>query len=162
MHLAALPRSQLRPYVGHMFSDLLRRLTADEPEKLPDPDARVALAALLVRLARSDGDYADVEIAQIDQSLMARYNMGPVQAASLRAEAETLEAEAPDTVRFTRAIKDAVAYDDRVAVIEAMWRVVMADGVRDDEEDSMMRMTASLLGVTDQDSHAARLRISAG
>ena len=145
-----------------MFSDLLRRLTADEPEKLPDPDARVALAALLVRLARSDGDYADVEIAQIDQSLMARYNMGPVQAASLRAEAETLEAEAPDTVRFTRAIKDAVAYDDRVAVIEAMWRVVMADGVRDDEEDSMMRMTASLLGVTDQDSHAARLRISAG
>ncbi len=162
MSLAALPRSQFRPYVGHMFSDLLRRLTADEPEKLPDPDARVALAALLVRLARSDGDYADVEIAQIDQSLMARYNMGPVQAASLRAEAETLEAEAPDTVRFTRAIKDAVAYDDRVAVIEAMWRVVMADGVLDDEEDSMMRMTASLLGVTDQDSHAARLRISAG
>ena len=162
MHLAALPRSQLRPYVGHMFSDLLRRLTADEPEKLPDPDARVALAALLVRLARSDGDYADVELAQLDHSLMDRYNMGPVQAASLRAEAETLEAEAPDTVRFTRAIKDAVAYDDRVAVIEAMWRVVMADGVRDDEEDSMMRMTASLLGVTDQDSHAARLRISAG
>ena len=145
-----------------MFSDLLRRLTADEPEKLPDPDARVALAALLVRIARSDGDYADVEIVQIDQSLMARYNMGPVQAASLRAEAETLEAEAPDTVRFTRAIKDAVAYDDRVAVIEAMWRVVMADGVRDDEEDSMMRITAALLGVTDQDSHAARLRISAG
>jgi uncharacterized tellurite resistance protein B-like protein len=72
-----------------------------------------------------------------------------------------LEAEAPDTVRFTRAIKEAVEYDDRVAVIEALWRVVMADGVREDEEDSMMRMTASLLGVTDQDSHAARLRISA-
>ena len=145
-----------------MFSDLLRRLIADEPEKLPDPDARVALAALLVRIARSDGDYADVEIVQIDQSLMKRYNMGPVQAALLRAQAEVLEAEAPDTVRFTRAIKDAVAYEDRVAVIEAMWRVVMADGVREDEEDSMMRMTASLLGVTDQDSHAARLRISAG
>ncbi len=145
-----------------MFTDLIRRLTAPEPEKLPAPDARIALAALLVRVARSDGDYADVEIVQIDQSLMARYRMGPAQAAALRAQAETLEAEAPDTVRFTRAIKDAVEYDDRVAVIEAMWRVVMADGVRDDEEDSLMRMTASLLGVTDQDSHAARLRISAG
>ena len=144
-----------------MFTDLLRRLTAPEPEKLPDPDARLALGALLVRVARSDGDYADVEIAQIDQSLMARYGMGPAQAAALRAQCETLEAEAPDTVRFTRAIKEAVEYDDRVAVIEALWRVVMADGVREDEEDSMMRMTASLLGVTDQDSHAARLRISA-
>lgn len=145
-----------------MFTDLIRRLTGTEPETLPAPDARIALAALLVRIARSDGDYADVEIAQIDQSLMARYRMGPAQAAALRAQAEKLEAEAPDTVRFTRAIKDAVDYDDRVAVIEAMWRVVMADGVRDDAEDSLMRMTASLLGVTDQDSHAARLRISAG
>lgn len=143
-----------------MFSDLIRRLTAPEPEKLPELDARIALAALLVRLARSDGDYADVEIVQIDQSLMARYGMGPAQAAALRAQAETLEAEAPDTVRFTRAIKNTVDYDDRVAVIEAMWRVVMADGVRDEAEDSLMRMTAGLLGVTDQDSHAARLRIS--
>lgn len=143
-----------------MFTDLLRRLTASEPEKLPDPDARLALGALLVRVARSDGDYAVVEIEQIDQSLMSRYGMGPVQAAALRAQCEVLEAEAPDTVRFTRAIKEAVAYEDRVDVIEAMWRVVMADGVREDEEDSLMRMTASLLGVTDQDSHAARLRIS--
>jgi uncharacterized tellurite resistance protein B-like protein len=145
-----------------MFADLLRRLTAPEPEKLPDPDARLALGALLVRIARSDGDYADVEIVQIDQTLMSRYGIGPAQAAALRAQCETLEAEAPDTVRFTRAIKDAVNYEDRVSVIEAMWRVVMADGVRDDLEDSLMRMTASLLGVTDQDSHAARLRVSAG
>lgn len=145
-----------------MFNDLLRRLTAPEPEKLPDPDARLALAALLVRIARTDGDYAAVEVTQIDQSLMHRYRMDAAQAAALRQEAEALEAEAPDTVRFTRAIKDAVSYGDRVAVVEAMWRVVMADGVRDDEEDSLMRMTVSLLGVTDQDSHAARLRINAG
>lgn len=145
-----------------MFTDLLRRLTAPEPEQLPDTDARLALAALLVRIARTDGDYAAVEIAQIDESLMRRYQMDANAAAALRAEAETLESQAPDTVRFTRAIKDAVAYDDRVAVVEALWAVVMADGIRDDEEDSMMRMTASLLGVTDQDSHAARLRIAAG
>ncbi|WP_341365508.1 TerB family tellurite resistance protein [Yoonia sp. BS5-3] len=145
-----------------MLSDLIRRLTAPEPQRLPEPDARIALAALLVRLARSDGDYADIEIDQIDQSLMARYNMDADEAAGLRAQAEALEAEAPDTVRFTRAIKDAVDYEDRVAVIAAMWRVVLADGVRDDEENSLMRMTASLLGVSDQDSNAARLRVSKG
>lgn len=143
-----------------MFTDLLRRLTAPEPEQLSDPDARIALGALLVRLARADGEYAAVEIAQIDKSLGKRYGLTPGQAAALRAQCETLEAEAPDTVRFTRAIKDAVDYENRVAVIEAMWAVVMADGVREDEENSMMRMTASLLGVSDQDSHRARLRVS--
>ncbi|MFT7106965.1 MAG: putative tellurite resistance protein B-like protein [Yoonia sp.] len=137
-------------------------MTAPEPQTLPDPDARVALGAMLVRLARTDGDYSDDEVAQIDQLLMRRYAMPLTEAKALRAQCEALEAEAPDTVRFTRAIKDAVSYDDRVAVIEAMWAVVLADGIRDHEEDSVMRMTASLLGVTDQDSHRARLKVSAG
>ena len=143
-----------------MFADFLRRLTAPEPQRLSDPDARLALGALLVRLARSDGDYAAVEIAQIDRSLAARYGLTPDQATALRADCEALEAEAPDTVRFTRAIKEVVDYENRVAVIEAMWAVVMADGVSEEEEDSIMRMTASLLGVSDQDSHAARLRVT--
>ena len=145
-----------------MFSDLLRRLTAPEPQTLPDTDARVALGALLVRLARTDGDYAASEIAQIDQVLMRRYGLDQAGAQALRAQCEALEAEAPDTVRFTRAIKDAVGHEDRLGVIEAMWGVVLADGVRDDEEDSLMRMVAPLLGITDQESHRARLRVSAG
>lgn len=145
-----------------MFTDLIRRLTAPEPEPLPDPDARLALGAMLVRIARSDGDYADVEIAQIDKSMMARYNMGPAQAAALRAQCETLEAEAPDTVRFTRAIKDAVSHEDRLSVVADMWAVVMADGVRDEAEDSLMRMVVNLLGITDQESHTARLQITNG
>jgi uncharacterized tellurite resistance protein B-like protein len=145
-----------------MFSDLIRRMTAPEPQTLPDTDARVALGALLVRLARTDGDYAASEIAQIDQSLMQRYGLSAQGAADLRAQCETLEAEAPDTVRFTRAIKEAVSYDERLGVVEALWAVALADGNRDDDEDSMMRMTVSLLGVTDQDSHRVRLKVSAG
>jgi len=145
-----------------MFSDFLRRLTAPEPEPLSEIDARVALGALLVRIARTDGDYSASEIAQIDQVLMRRYGLSQSQTSELRAQCEALEAEAPDTVRFTRAIKDAVAYEDRMAVLEAMWAVVLADGVRDDEEDSLMRMVTSLLGVSDQDSHRARLKVSAG
>lgn len=145
-----------------MFQNLLSRLTAPDPTALPELDCRLALGALLVRIARTDGDYADSEIAQIDQALMTRYDMSAFEAAALRKECEALEAEAPDTVRFTRAIKDTVSYENRLGVIEALWSVVLADGIRDDEEDSMMRMTASLLGVSDQDSHRARLKVSAG
>lgn len=143
-----------------MFQDILRRLTAPAPAPLNEIDSRVALGALLVRVARTDGDYAQVEIQQIDQALMTRYSLSTADAAALRAECEELEAQAPDTVRFTRAIKEAVSYENRLSVIEALWSVVMADGVRDDEEDSMMRMTASLLGVSDQDSHSARIKVS--
>jgi uncharacterized tellurite resistance protein B-like protein len=144
-----------------MFQDLLKRLIQPDPAPIADADARLALTALLVRVARSDHDYSGDEKQRIDQITQDRYKLSPFEATALRSEAEAMEAEAPDTVRFTRAIKAAVDYEDRVGVIEAMWRVVMADGIRDDAEDSLMRVTASLLGVSDFDSNAARLRISA-
>jgi len=139
-----------------MFGNFLSRLTAPDPAPLDDGEARLALAALLVRLARADGDYAAVEITQIDRILSERFGLSPFESGALRVEAEALEAEAPDTVRFTRAIKDAVPHDDRLAVVEAMWRVVLADGERDDLEDSNMRVIANLLGITDRESAQAR------
>ncbi|GGL76682.1 TerB family tellurite resistance protein [Wenxinia marina] len=144
-----------------MFADFLKRLTAPEPDRLPDPDARLALAALLVRIARSDGSYDPDERARIDRILARRDALTPDAAARLREEAESLEAEAPDTVRFTRAIKDAIPYEERATVIEALWEVVLADGERDTEEDALLRLVAPLLGVEDQDSALARQRVQA-
>ena len=131
------------------------------PDRLPDPDARLALAALLVRLARADGHYAGPEVARIDAVLRARFGLGPFDAASLRGQAETLEEEAPDTVRFTRAIKEHVPYEERLGVIEALWEVALADGKRDMDEDSLMRLVAPMLGVEDADSALARQRVEA-
>ncbi|RBO51545.1 TerB family tellurite resistance protein [Rhodovulum sp. BSW8] len=144
-----------------MFADFLNRLIGPDPDRLDDPDARLALAALLVRIARTDGDYAREEAARISRILAARYTLSPDQALELRSRAETLEAQAPDTVRFTRAIKDAVPYEHREGVVEALWEVVLADGVRDDEEDGLLRLVASLLGVNDRDSALARQRAEA-
>ncbi|MDD9706883.1 MAG: TerB family tellurite resistance protein [Paracoccaceae bacterium] len=145
-----------------MFADLLKRLTQSSPDRpLPDADARLALGALLVRIARADGDYAETELHRIDRILMQRYGLAPHATIALRKEAEVLESEAPDTVRFTRAIKDAVPYEDRLAVIEALWQVALADGARDGAEDALVRMVSSMLGVSDQDSAVARQRIQA-
>ena len=139
-----------------MFRDFLSRLTQPDPDPLAEDDARLALTALLVRIARSDNDYADSEMARIDKVSVERYGLSPFEAAGLRARAEDLEAEAPDTVRFTRAIKEAVAYDDRLAGVQAMWAVALADGQRTGEEDSLLRLVVSLLGVSDVDSALAR------
>ena len=144
-----------------MFAQLLNRLTADKPAQLADADARLGLTGLLVRLAKSDGDYALAEQQRIVSIIQARYGLSGSDAQSLKLQAEELEKEAPDTVRFTRAIKDAVAYEDRIAVVEALWTVALADGERDDEEDALLRMVVSFLGVSDIDSNLARQRVSA-
>ncbi len=143
-----------------MIESLLRRLTAPRPERLPDPDARIALAALMVRVARSDGSFAPEEMARIDRVLGQCYALSPFAAAALRAEAEAFEASAPDTVRFTRALKTATQVEDRANLMQAMWSVALADGERNAEEDRLLRLVANLLGLTDVDSALARQKAS--
>ena len=48
----------------------------------------------------------------------------------------------------------------RLAVIEALWKIALADGERDAEEDALIRLVASLLGITDVDSAKARQRLA--
>lgn len=144
-----------------MFDRLLKSLFTAAPAPLQETDARLALTALLVRIARSDGEYAAAEIAKIRDLAAARYGLEGAEVEVLLKDAEAFEAEAPDTVKFTEAIKAAVPFEDRLSVIEAAWAVVLADGARADEEDSLMRMIARFLGVNDRDSHLARLRAQA-
>ena len=136
-----------------MFSNLFSRKLLDGNVEISESEA---MAALMVRIAKSDNDYAIAECERIDAILSILYGLSLVEASSLRSKAETLEADAPDTVRFTRAIKDAVPYEGRFDVVRALWQVVLADGERDHEEDALMRLLASLLGVNDRDSAIAR------
>ena len=136
-----------------MFSNLFSRKPLGSNDEI---DEKQAMAALMVRIAKSDDDYAIAECERIDAILSILYGLSSIEASSLRNHAEALEADAPDTVRFTRAIKEADPYEDRFEVVRALWQVVLADGERDHEEDALMRLLASLLGVNDRDSAIAR------
>ena len=131
------------------------------PTRMAPPDERLALATLLVRVARADGFASPDELARIDRILCNRYTLTPDAALTLRREAETAETLAPDTVRFTRALKAAVPLENRAGLVESLWAVALADGQRDAEEDKLLRLVASLLGLTDVASALARKRASA-
>lgn len=145
-----------------MLNALLRALAAPAPARLPEDEARLALAALLVRVAKTDGLYAAEEVERIDRALQACYGLDAFAVARLRAEAEELEAEAPDTVRFTRALKSATALEDRAGLMRALWSVALADGARAAEEDRLLRMVSNLLGLSDVESNLARQQAERG
>jgi len=111
-----------------MFASLFSSKSSDKARDITAPEA---MAALMVRIAKSDDEYSATEIARIDAVLGLLYQLTADQAADLRQTAEALEAEAPDTVRFTRAIKEEVPYEERFNVVRALWQVVLADGARE-------------------------------
>jgi len=129
---------------------------------LPPDDARVAIAAVLVMAARADGAYEAAEQAMIDRVLVARFRLADADAQRLRGEGEAAEAEAIDIYQFTKAIKDAIPFDDRIAVVEELWKVILADGERDPHEDTLMRQIVDRLGLSPMDSALARQRVQGG
>ena len=139
-----------------MISNFLRSILSEKPDPISTEEAHVALAALLVRIARSDTKYEKSEIETIKYVLMQQYEMSEEEAISTIENAEQLEEEAPDTVRFTRALKNTIPYEKRRQIIEGLWQVALADGTRDSEEDAIIRLAAQLLGVTDVESAVAR------
>lgn len=139
-----------------MLRELLARLTQPSPAPLPETDVPHALAALLVRVAKSDRVYRVEEIARIDRILAARFDLDPVAAAKLRAEAERLEHDLPGTDRFAAVLCDCVPYAERLGFLEALWQVMMADGVADAAQQAMITGIETALGIAEYDSAALR------
>lgn len=145
-----------------MWTSILNLLVGD-PGETParTAPADLAMAALLVRVARADGDYAAHERSLIRQLVQRRGGLSEADAETRLCEAEALEAQSADTVRFTRDIKTRTRPEDRLAVMEDLWSIVLADGTRDPGEDQLMRLCAGLLGVSDRDSALARQQAAA-
>ncbi len=127
-----------------------------EPKPLPQPNAQLALGALLVRVALANREYVQPEVAQIDRILAATFGLKPLEAAKLRATCESLERHAPRTPVFAEILRDEVAYAERKALADAMWKVALADGKRDDSEELQLLAIETALGLTDEDIEAAR------
>ncbi|HYD72106.1 MAG TPA: TerB family tellurite resistance protein [Candidatus Binatia bacterium] len=142
-----------------MISGLLRKLAGEADAPLTQDESRVAVAALLVLAAQADHTYEEVERAQIERVLAARYGLDAATAAALRAEGEEAERVSLDIYRFTSRVKKYIPYEERAAVVEAMWRVVLADGVREQHEEALMRRVADLVGLDPRESIEARRRV---
>ena len=132
-----------------MFQGLLSRLSSPTP--IEATDTQLALAALLVRVAKSDSHYDATEIGQIDKILSARFGLNPVEAMKLRAQCEHLEHDAPDTQDFAAKVKELVCYEERSAIVAEVWNVVMADGVERNEEKCLFTAISDTLGVDTAD-----------
>ncbi len=133
-----------------MFESILalfQRTTPSET-KLPPADAKHALGALLIRAAKADHAYLFEEVEQIDDVLAARYNLNPVEAAKLRASCELLEEAMPETGDLAEILHAAIDLAEREATVAAMWSVVFADGIEEEEEDKLLQEVEALLGVS--------------
>ena len=138
-----------------MFERLFPR-RPKAPRTLPQPDSQLALGALLVRIAFADARLDQREVAAIDRILAATFGLKPLAAAKLRAVCTDLEMHAAHPETFAGILRSEVPYEERLALTHAMWQVALADGDQDDIEEAKLHEIEAALGLSDEDSQAAR------
>ncbi len=118
-----------------------------------------AIAAILVRAAKTDNEYTESEKKLIDHLLANNLNISQEDARLLRLQGQELEMEINDNVQLTRIIKQNIPYEDRHQLIEQLWSIVLDDNNRTPEENKLMRVLTHLLGISDVNSAKARSKV---
>ena len=139
-----------------MFEKLLKIIN---PTKEPDPekrDSQVIFSSLLVRAARIDNEYSEVEKLQIDQILKDKFSLLNQEAQNIRLLGEEFEQNTVDTVQITKQIKNDIPFEERQTLAEDLWSIILADSTRSEDENSFMRTCIKLIGVNDVNSAIAR------
>lgn len=141
-----------------MFLEKLNALFS-APAAAARPDARTAVAELLVHASLIDGHLDKVEIQARDRLLKDKFGLTGVELDRLVSQAEAEYENAVDFYRFTSAIKDAYDRDQRETIVEMLCEIILADGTLTDEEMNMGWRIAGLLGFDNREWVTIRKRV---
>lgn len=120
---------------------------------------KLASAALLLEAACMDGHADDVEISTVINLLGVHFNLNADEASELVNAGREVLTNSVELYGFTRTIKNSFNHEDRVRMIEMLWKVVYADGVLHDFEANLVRRICGLIYVSDRESGEVRKQV---
>jgi len=121
---------------------------------------QLAVATLLMEVARADSRVDDIERQTVRQ-VLEKYFPVSVETADEIARAAEHEAEhATSLYPMTRLINDECSAADKVQLIGMLWRVTCSDGKTDPHEEHLVRKVANLLHVPHREYIRAKLQVT--
>ena len=122
-------------------------------------DILVATCALFVEIARIDEKFSDEEMDTIMAILKEKYGLSQEYADALIVEAEKELDESVDLWQFARLINENYTNEEKIEIIETLWRIVYVDGKMDAHEHYLMGKLQNLLRLTHDQLITAKLKI---
>lgn len=145
-----------------MFGELKKMFFSKGADPAPDAarERLVSIAALLVEAAAADENYTSDERKIIVRLLVDEFGVNAKAVGEILGDAEARQKEAVDLYRFIREAKNLSA-DEKIILVESLWRVILSDGEKDSFEDMLVRRVCGLIHVSDVESGLARQRVQA-
>lgn len=148
-----------------MFN-IVKRFFGKELDKNIDTDGEktghdiiVATCALLVEIARIDGTFAQEELETVISILKEKYGLSRENADALIEEAENQLEESVDLWQFARLINENYSNEEKMEIIETLWRIVYVDEKMNQYEHYLMNKLKNLLRISHNQLIDAKLKV---
>ena len=141
------------------FLQVALEKSGETPEEDRKPEARVAIAALLVEMSRADFVEAPEERRLIRRLLEEQFLLEKSQAEELLGLADDRADRAVSLQEFTREIHESLGLADKLRFLEMLMRIALADGRMDEHERHLLGKIADLIYVPKADYVTLRDRI---
>jgi len=122
-------------------------------------DIRIATCALFLEISRIDGEFSDAERDQIIETLKRDNGLSDDHALSLFEVANEELKNSVDLWRFTNLINKNYTLEEKIQIIEVIWRIAYTDGLLDKHEEYLARKLANLLRLTHKQLIDAKLKV---
>lgn len=119
----------------------------------------VATAVLLLEMAHSDEQFHDMEEVLIRDLLQRKFNLGEESLAEVLELARRERQSSLDLFQFARDINESFTPEEKLEMMETLWRIIYADGVLDKYEDYLVRKLATLLRLSHREMIEAKLKV---
>ncbi len=120
---------------------------------------RIATCVILLEVARIDEEFAVEERDHILETLGSCFSLSEADAQELVEEATRTRDESVDLWQFTHTLNKACTKEEKIHIIEEVWRVIVADGAIDGHEDYIAHKLAELLNLNHPQLIEAKVKV---
>jgi uncharacterized tellurite resistance protein B-like protein len=142
-----------------LIKKILNNTTGQKPkDTVSAQDAQIALCVLLLEAAHIDGECSDEEMEHVVSTLMMEYSIPRREIDELIASGHQERKDSVDLFRFTRYMNTNFTKEEKIAVMEAVWRIIHLDAHLEAHEDHFAHKLANLLRLTHSELIDAKIK----
>lgn len=131
----------------------------EDQDKEKSHDIRVATCALLLEMANIDGEFSESERGNIINILKRDFNLSDEYAEELIKASNEELAGSVDLWRFTNLINRNYSMEEKIRIIQMVWKIAYTDGKLDKYEDYLIHKLARLLHLTHRQLIESKLKV---
>ncbi len=125
-------------------------------------DVRVATCALLLEMSQIDGEFSESEREGILSIIKRDYGVDDEYTTAIIETADKELKGSPGLWQFTNLINHNYTQEEKIKIIEMVWRIAYTDGRLDKHEDFLVHKVANLLRLTHRQLIDAKIRVREG